>query len=124
MLQEKPVNPGCQMVCFQTKPPVLAHFWEPFEWKISIYFMIIWYTLWPFALFHGTFWYMYCVKKNLATLNRSLGVPFVLGLEIGVLPRYIERGCILKIGKGFLSFFIILYTLHTYVLPLKFKYYP
>jgi hypothetical protein len=44
---------GCQMVCFQTKNPNLGKFWRALEWKMLVYFMVIWDTLRQFGLFYG-----------------------------------------------------------------------
>jgi hypothetical protein len=40
---------GCQMVYFQTKNPNLGKFWRALEWKMIIYYMIIWNILRPFG---------------------------------------------------------------------------
>jgi hypothetical protein len=42
---------GCQMVYFQTKNPNLSKFGRALEWKILVYFMVIWSILWPFDIF-------------------------------------------------------------------------
>jgi hypothetical protein len=34
---------------FQTKNPNLGKFWRALEWKMLVYFMVIWYILWPFG---------------------------------------------------------------------------
>jgi hypothetical protein len=47
-------NPqGCQMVCFQTKNTNLGNFWRALEWKMLVYFMVIWNILWPFGNVFG-----------------------------------------------------------------------
>jgi hypothetical protein len=39
-------------------------FWRALEWKLLVYFMTIWYSLWPFGVFFGPlvnfspFWYV------------------------------------------------------------------
>jgi hypothetical protein len=33
---------GCQMVCFQAKNPNLGKFWRALEWKMLVYFTVIW----------------------------------------------------------------------------------
>jgi hypothetical protein len=58
LYQEKSGNPGpkaqgCQMVCFQTKNPNLGKFWRALEWKMLVYFMVIWNILLPFGIFYG-----------------------------------------------------------------------
>jgi hypothetical protein len=70
---------GCQMVCFQTKNPNLGKFWRALEWKMLLYFMIIWNILWPFGIFKVIwcilwsfgiffpFWYAW-TEKNLAAM--------------------------------------------------------
>jgi peroxiredoxin family protein len=37
------------MVYFQTKNPNLGKFFRAFEWKMLVYFMVIWSILWPFG---------------------------------------------------------------------------
>jgi hypothetical protein len=37
------------MVCFQTKNQNLGKFWRALEWKMLVYFKVIWYILWPFG---------------------------------------------------------------------------
>jgi hypothetical protein len=44
---------GCLMVCFQTKNPNLGKFWRVLQWKILVYFMIIWSILRPLEIFYG-----------------------------------------------------------------------
>jgi hypothetical protein len=56
---------GCQMVCFQTKNPNLGKFWRALEWKMQVYFVVIWNILRAF----GNLWpFGNCVMNNLATL--------------------------------------------------------
>jgi hypothetical protein len=63
------------MFSFQIKNPNLGKFWRALEWKMLVYFMVIWYILWRF----GNVWELCifslvlvsCVKKNLATLSES-----------------------------------------------------
>jgi hypothetical protein len=44
---------GCMMVCFQTKNPILGKFWRALEWKMRVYFMVIWNILLSFGIFYG-----------------------------------------------------------------------
>jgi hypothetical protein len=44
---------GCQLVCFQTKPPVLVHFGSSLNGKISIYFMTVCFISWQFGICFG-----------------------------------------------------------------------
>jgi hypothetical protein len=37
------------MVCFQTKNPNLGKSWRALEWKMLVYFTVIWYILWSFG---------------------------------------------------------------------------
>jgi hypothetical protein len=54
---------GCQMVCFQTKKPNLGKFWRALEWKMLVYFLIIWNILQPFVYVMANFPVLvYCVK--------------------------------------------------------------
>jgi hypothetical protein len=80
------LDQGCQMVYFQTKNTKLGKFWRPLDWKMLIYFMVIWNILQTFGIFYrhlgyfmtikyilcsfGTFLLVLvsCTKKNLATL--------------------------------------------------------
>jgi hypothetical protein len=48
------------MVCFQTKNPNLGKFWRALEWKMLLYFMIIWNILWPFGMMYGSLVYVVC----------------------------------------------------------------
>jgi hypothetical protein len=41
------------MVCFQTKNPNYGKFWVALEWKMLVYFMIIWNILRSFGIFYG-----------------------------------------------------------------------
>jgi hypothetical protein len=38
------------MVCFQTKNPNLGKFWKALEWKMLLYFMAIWHSVWQFGI--------------------------------------------------------------------------
>jgi hypothetical protein len=44
---------GCQMVYFQTKTPNLGKFWRALEWKMMVYFIVIWNILRSFGIFYG-----------------------------------------------------------------------
>jgi hypothetical protein len=78
---------GCQMVCFQTRQPNLEKNSRASDWKMLIYFMVIWNIVWPFEIFydhlvHFVFiWYIFSVwvsymKKNLATLSHIPALRF------------------------------------------------
>jgi hypothetical protein len=72
---------GCQMVCFQNKNPNFGKILEGLRMENAglfyghlEYFAVIWYILWPFGnvvviwyTYLPSFWYISCVKKNLAT---------------------------------------------------------
>jgi hypothetical protein len=71
-------NQGCQMVSFQPKTYNLGKFWRALDWKMLIYFMVIWKILQTFGIFwdhlyiscsFGTFFpvLVYGINKNLAT---------------------------------------------------------
>jgi hypothetical protein len=49
---------GCQMVYFQTKYRSLGKFGRVLQWKMLVYFMVIWSILWPFGLVYGHFIYL------------------------------------------------------------------
>jgi hypothetical protein len=34
---------------FVFKPKILSKFWWALEWKMLVYFMVIWHILWPFC---------------------------------------------------------------------------
>jgi hypothetical protein len=40
------------MVYFQTKNPYLGKFWRALDWKMLMYFMVIWNILLPFGIFY------------------------------------------------------------------------
>jgi hypothetical protein len=50
---------------FKTKNPNLGQFWKSLEWKMLLYFMIIWNILWPFGIMYGSLvqfvviWYIF-----------------------------------------------------------------
>jgi hypothetical protein len=41
---------GCQMACF-TIEPKMGKFWRDLQRKMLVYFMAIWYILWPFGIY-------------------------------------------------------------------------
>jgi hypothetical protein len=43
---------------FKPKNPNLGKFWRVLQWKILVYFMAIWYILWPFGIFMFI-WYQF-----------------------------------------------------------------
>jgi hypothetical protein len=47
------LNQGCQVVYFQTKIPNSGKFWRALECKMLVYFMTVWYNLWPFVIVCG-----------------------------------------------------------------------
>jgi hypothetical protein len=55
------------MVYFQTKNPNLGKFWRELQWNMLVYFMDIWFILWPLGLFHSNWvyfvviWYIFPV---------------------------------------------------------------
>jgi hypothetical protein len=50
---------GCQMACFQTKNPNLGKFWRVLRWKMLVYCIAIWSTLWHFRIFFIPFGIFY-----------------------------------------------------------------
>jgi hypothetical protein len=66
-----PCNQGCQIVSFQTKNPNLGKFWRALDWKLLIYFMVIWNILHTFGIFyhhllHVVFmWYIFSGLGNI-----------------------------------------------------------
>jgi hypothetical protein len=52
-LKNRPLVQGCQMVCFQTKNPILGKFWSVLQKKMMVYFMDTWSILRSFVLFYG-----------------------------------------------------------------------
>jgi hypothetical protein len=53
------------MVCFRTKNPNSGKFWRALEWKMLVYFMVVWNILRAFGIFYGHFgtvaviWYVF-----------------------------------------------------------------
>jgi hypothetical protein len=66
---------GCQMVYFQTKNPNLGKFWRALEWKMLLYFMIIWNFNLPFGIIHGRLVYLciviWCIFPNSVCLEQE-----------------------------------------------------
>jgi uncharacterized membrane protein YiaA len=61
------------MARFQNKNPSLGKVFSVLQWKMLVYFMAIWYILWPFWYILCPFGIFFCVlvcctKSNLATL--------------------------------------------------------
>jgi hypothetical protein len=60
-LKNRPLEQGCQMVCFPTKNPNLGKIFSVSDWKMLIYLVA---NLWTFEIFndhlaHGVFiWYI------------------------------------------------------------------
>jgi hypothetical protein len=44
---------GCQMVYFKTKNPYLGKFWKALDWKLLVYYILIWNILRPLGIFCG-----------------------------------------------------------------------
>jgi hypothetical protein len=93
---------GCQMVYFQTKNSNLGKFCRALNWKMLIYFMVIWNILRAFGmvnycLVHFMFiWYIFpvlvsCTKKNLASLVGTGSESFYL--SHAVTQILISREC-------------------------------
>jgi hypothetical protein len=67
------------MVCFQTKNPNLGKFGKALEWKMLVYFIVIWNILLSFGIFycHLVIWCIFppfgilCQEKS---GNPALGV--------------------------------------------------
>jgi hypothetical protein len=89
----RPLDHGCQMVCFQTKNTNLGKFWGVLQWKILVYFMIFWSILRPLEIFYGhliyfvVIWYIslrfgILYLENLATLLSTAGDVLLFRLEI------------------------------------------
>jgi hypothetical protein len=57
---------GCQMVYFRTKNPNLGKFWRALDWKVLIYLMANWNSLWAL----GIFWSILCSFGTLDTFFR------------------------------------------------------
>jgi hypothetical protein len=60
-------------IFFKTNIPLLGKFWRFLQWKMLVYFTVIWYILWPLGIAYGNLVYFFpvlvrCPKKNLATL--------------------------------------------------------
>jgi hypothetical protein len=112
-------------------------FGKPFELNILIYFMTIWYSLWPFAIFYCNLVYVVAIsqiipilvlrtKKNLATLTGEQQVFFgqcfsqVLFFNAGGLYHtYDMIGRCIHINYTFRVFFCMFktYYIFSYTLP-------
>jgi hypothetical protein len=80
------------MVYFQTKNPNLGNFWSALDWKMSVFFIVIWNILRIFGILYGHLVHL-CLfgtfvrvlvsfnKKNLATLPSTIR-------GFGLLPTY------------------------------------
>jgi hypothetical protein len=58
------LHQGCQMVCFQTKIPILGKFWRVLKWKILVYFMTIWSILLLLEIFYVHLVYFVVIWYN------------------------------------------------------------
>jgi hypothetical protein len=58
---------SCQMVYFETKNSNLGIFWRALDWKILLNFIAVWCLYFMSIRYFISFW-VYCIKKNLATL--------------------------------------------------------
>jgi hypothetical protein len=86
------------MAYFETKNPNMGKFWSVLQWKMLVYFVAVWSTMWPFGILvmlmviwlFGIFIHFLvgCTKKNLATLVctlfQRLDLPRTLVLECRV----------------------------------------
>jgi hypothetical protein len=52
------------MVHFQTKNPSFGKFWKALDWKILIYFMVIWNILRTFRIFYDHLAHFYGFSGN------------------------------------------------------------
>jgi hypothetical protein len=50
------------MVCFQTKYPNLGKIWRALEWKMLVYFMLIWNILRLFG--NAVLWYIFGLLRQ------------------------------------------------------------
>jgi hypothetical protein len=78
------------MVYFKTKSPNLGIFWRALEWKMLVYFMAIWYNVWPFGVVCGHF-----------------GIFSRFGILVGILgtvgDRYIYVASVDRLGSELLK---------------------
>jgi hypothetical protein len=88
------------MVYFQTKYPNFGKFWRALEWKMLLYFMIIWNFKLPFGIIFGRLvylqsfgiffpiWFVWS-KKNLAiTQLKKIAVEHVTKLRLLPIPDF------------------------------------
>jgi hypothetical protein len=83
------------MVYFQTKNPNLGKFWRTLKRKMLVYFMTIWYNLWPFGLVCGHLVYF----SHFGTFGaRKIWQPCCSPMPINTLANYL--------GQHWLTFFV------------------
>jgi hypothetical protein len=70
------------MAYFQTKNPNLGKFWRDLKWKMFVYFVAIWYILWPFGIVCGHLVYFVSIL--------SILLPFGIfyGYLVDIFPRF------------------------------------
>jgi hypothetical protein len=90
---------GCQLVCFQTKNSNLGKVWRALEWKVLLYFMVIWNILQSFGIFYGNvvvIWYIFprfgilCQEKS----DKVASQMQILGVAVIISPLYHYNNCI------------------------------
>jgi hypothetical protein len=67
---------------FQTKTRDLGKFWRGLNWKIMVFYMVIWYILSPFGIFNGykvyvmAIWYIFpCLGIFIPFCQEKSGNP-------------------------------------------------
>jgi hypothetical protein len=76
------------------QPLSIGTFWKHFTCKMLTYFMNIWYTLWPFALFYDKYVYIHMLWQNVILspfwyfLSRKIWQPcFSSGWDVTMRSR-------------------------------------
>jgi hypothetical protein len=78
-------------VCFQTKNTNLGKFWRAMQWKMLVYFMAIWYILWPFGIFCVHFVYfmvIWYIFPRFGTLYQEKSGNPAWSCSINSCPHY------------------------------------
>jgi hypothetical protein len=89
---------------FKRKIPIRVNFGGPLQWKMLLYFMAIWYILWPFCIFYGHLVYFMAI----------LYILWYFGIFYGTLVYFMVLWYILwyfGICFGTLVYFVVMATL-------------
>jgi hypothetical protein len=121
--------PGCQIVYFQTKIPNLGKFCKVLKWKMLVWFVAIWYILWPFGVFYGI-WYIlwpFGVFYGIWYILWPIGILYVwpFGISYGHLVYFMANWYILwpfSIFYGNLVYFMANHLVYFMAICWSFRY--